>query len=60
VIVFGHGHTSRVLAGRWLGLDGAAGRHLMLGTATLSIIGVEHAHPAIVLWNDPSHLADVA
>jgi hypothetical protein len=25
-------------------------------TATLSIIGVEHGHPAIRLWNDPSHL----
>jgi broad specificity phosphatase PhoE len=60
VIAFGHGHTSRVLAARWLGLDGAAGRHLMLGTATLSVIGAEHAHPAIVLWNDPSHLAGVA
>ena len=60
VIAFGHGHMSRVLAARWLGLDGEAGRHLMLGTATLSIIATEHAHPAIVLWNDGSHLADVA
>ena len=59
VIVFGHGHMSRVLAARWLGLDGTAGRHLVLGTATLSIISTEHAHPAIVLWNDGSHLASV-
>ena len=60
VIAFGHGHMSRVLAARWLGLDGEAGRHLVLGTATLSIIATEHAHPAIVLWNDGSHLLQVA
>ena len=56
-LLFGHGHTSRVVAARWMGLDGALGRHLVLGTATLSIVSVEHAHPAIVLWNDASHLA---
>lgn len=58
-VVFGHGHASRVLASRWLGLDGATGRHLVLATATLSIVGREHAHPAIVLWNDAGHLAGV-
>lgn len=56
VLVFGHGHMSRVLAARWLGMDGAAARHLIMGTATLSIIGEEHGHPAIRLWNDASHL----
>ncbi|MEX2195153.1 MAG: histidine phosphatase family protein [Thermoleophilaceae bacterium] len=56
-LLFGHGHTSRVLAARWMGLDGALGRHLVLGTATLSIVAVEHSHPAIVLWNDASHLS---
>jgi broad specificity phosphatase PhoE len=55
-LVFGHGHMSRVTAARWLGLDGTAGRYLIMQTATLSIIGVEHGHPAIRLWNDPSHL----
>jgi broad specificity phosphatase PhoE len=55
-LVFGHGHMSRVLSARWLGLDGTAGRYLIMQTATLSIIGVEHGHPAIRLWNDPSHL----
>jgi broad specificity phosphatase PhoE len=55
-LVFGHGHMSRVLSARWLGLDGTAGRYLIMQTATLSIIGVEHGHPAIRLWNDGSHL----
>jgi probable phosphoglycerate mutase len=57
-LLFGHGHTSRVVAARWMGLDPALGRHLVLGTATLSIVAVEHGHPAIVLWNDASHLRD--
>jgi probable phosphoglycerate mutase len=55
-LVFGHGHMSRVLSARWLGLDGTGGRFLMMSTATLSIIGVEHGQPAIRLWNDASHL----
>jgi probable phosphoglycerate mutase len=54
VLCFGHGHMSRVLAARYLGLDGERGRHLMMGTATLSIIADEHGHPAIRLWNSPS------
>lgn len=58
IVVFGHGHMSRVLAARWLGLDATGGRYLKMGTATLSIIGEEHGHPAITLWNDPSHLPD--
>lgn len=60
VLLFGHGHMSRVVTARWLGHDAALGRHLALGTATLSVVGVEHAHAAIRLWNDASHLRDVA
>lgn len=52
VLCFGHGHMSRVLAARYLHQDGSFGRHLSMGTATLSIIGREHAHPAIRLWNE--------
>jgi probable phosphoglycerate mutase len=52
VLCFGHGHMSRVLAARYLGQDGTFGRHLIMGTATLSIIGREHGHPAIRLWNE--------
>lgn len=55
-VIFSHGHMSRVLAARSVGLDGSAGALLMLGTATLSIVGREHGRLAIRLWNDGSHL----
>jgi broad specificity phosphatase PhoE len=56
VLVFGHGHMTRVLAARYLGLDAEAGGLLMLDTATLSIGGLEHGRRAISLWNDRCHL----
>lgn len=50
-LIFGHGHALRALAARWLGLDVSAGKHLVLGTATLSILGWDKSTPAIELWN---------
>ena len=58
ILLFGHGHFSRVLAARWIGLPPEDARHLLLSTASLSILGYEHtvADPAILLWNDDHHV----
>ena len=58
IVMLGHGHFSRILAVRWMDLPVEDARHLMLTTASLSIVGYEHtlADPAIVLWNDDHHM----
>jgi probable phosphoglycerate mutase len=51
VLVFGHGHASRVLAARWLAQPVEEGRLFQLDTATLSVLGYEHQGPVVARWN---------
>lgn len=50
-LVFAHGHSLRVLAARWLGLDVADGRVFLLDTGTYSVLGDDRGQPVVSQWN---------
>jgi probable phosphoglycerate mutase len=55
VALFSHGHFCRALGARWCGLPVSAGAGLLLGTASVSILGFEHGSPqapGLALWNE--------
>jgi probable phosphoglycerate mutase len=56
VLAFSHGHLCRVLGARWLGLEVAAGAHLRLSTASVSVLAWEREAPALLHWNDTGTL----
>jgi broad specificity phosphatase PhoE len=51
VLLFSHAHFLRVLAARWIRLPPTAGMHLLLDTASLSVLAWEREVPAIKRWN---------
>jgi len=46
-----HAHLLRVLAVRWLDLDPECSRYLVLGPASISVLGWERAQTVIEHWN---------
>lgn len=46
-----HAHLLRVLAVRWLGVDPVSARYLVLGPASMSVLGWEREQPVLEHWN---------
>ena len=46
-----HGHVLRVLSAVYLGLEPAAGKHLVLEPTRIGVLGHEHDWPALRAWN---------
>jgi probable phosphoglycerate mutase len=54
IALFTHGHFGCALAARWIDLPVIEGQHLLLSTASISILGQHPTHPevpVISLWN---------
>ncbi len=51
VALFAHAHILRALAGCWIGDDVKLGAHLILGTASVSMLGYDREYRAILGWN---------
>ncbi|HEX4033969.1 MAG TPA: histidine phosphatase family protein [Solirubrobacteraceae bacterium] len=50
VLVFSHGHFSRVLTARWLGLEAAQGALFVLAPAGIGVLGHEHERRVLRSW----------
>ena len=54
VVAIGHGHFSRVLAARWLGLPVSSGGLFVLGPAARACSATSTSQPAVLRWNVPN------
>jgi broad specificity phosphatase PhoE len=54
VVLVAHGHISRVMGVRWIGLTVADGGRLALGTAAPSLLSSQYGMPVIDRWNMPN------
>ena len=54
VVLIAHGHISRVIAARWIGLGALDGGRFALGTAAPSVLGGQHGQAVIDRWNLPN------
>lgn len=50
-VLFAHAHFFRILGARWCRLPAAFGRHLVLDTASVSVLGHERETPCLERWN---------
>ncbi|WP_344073653.1 histidine phosphatase family protein [Prauserella alba] len=53
VVLIGHGHFSRVLIARWLGLDAALGEGFRVDPASISVLGHDRGAPQLRHLNVP-------
>lgn len=51
IALFSHGHFLRVLGGCWMNSQAATGAHLLLDTATISVLGFERENRVLKRWN---------
>jgi probable phosphoglycerate mutase len=51
VVLFGHGHSLRVLAATYLRQQPRFGAHLLLDAGRLCVLEVERGQPAVKTWN---------
>jgi probable phosphoglycerate mutase len=54
IALFSHGQFGCSLGARWIGLTVSQGQHFLLGTASISVLGVNPSHPDIRViagWN---------
>ena len=51
--MFAHGHVLRVLAARWIGLPVDGGKHFVLDTGALCVLGYYREIPVVRTWNAP-------
>jgi probable phosphoglycerate mutase len=55
IALFTHGHFACALAARWIDMPVIEGQHLLLSTASISMLGYHPTHPevpVISLWNE--------
>jgi probable phosphoglycerate mutase len=50
-VAFGHGHSLRALAARWIEQPVTEGRFFKLDTSTISTLGYERDFPVVLRWN---------